>query len=213
MQARIVTAGLVGLAIGAVSFTAWSTLHAQAAQAPASRVACLDVVKVFNEYERQRDLTLEMQQLQEQMSAENERRQGVIEAQQVAASQLSPDDPALATKRTELMKMQFEYRNWMDYKQAELAREVALWTARTYQEVLTATAEVAKQQGYDIVLYSDEFVPQINNPDAVREQVRQRKVLYASPQVDLSATVVNVLNETYRAEPKKKMMSVDVGDL
>jgi hypothetical protein len=46
------------------------------------------------------------------------------------------------------------------------------------------------------------------DPDAVRDQIRGRKLLYASPTADLTQVVLDKLNADYRQQPKTQMLQL-----
>jgi Skp family chaperone for outer membrane proteins len=172
------------------------------------RVACVDVVHIFNEYQRQKDLSEEMKDLQDKLQLEGDERKRRIDAQQATISAMSSNDPALVGKTRELLKMQIEYKNWFELKQAEMTREIAIWSVRIYGEVLEVVERIAVQDGYDIVLYRDEFEPLMTDPEAIREQIRSRKVLYSSPRANITQIVLDKLNADYRAQPRTKMLDI-----
>lgn len=177
-------------------------------QAAGMRSACVDVVHIFNEYQRQKDLSEEMKDVQDKLQLEGDQRRRQIDAQQATVNAMSSDDPALVGKMRELLKMQIEYKNWFELKQAEMTREIAIWSANIYSEVLKVVEKIAVQDGYDIVLYRDEFEPLMSEPEAIREQIRSRKVLYCSPRADITSIVLDKLNADYRAQPRQKMLDV-----
>jgi hypothetical protein len=118
---------LAGVAVGAVVFTAGTGLYAQSpGRLSAGDVACLDVVKVFAEYDRQKDLTEEMHTAEQDMQAEGERRESQIDGLQATVNAMNQDDPALVNKYRELFQLQLDSKNWFDLMQAETAREVGL---------------------------------------------------------------------------------------
>lgn len=205
---RLISFGILALAVAGAGLLAFSTRPAAGVMQAAPAVAGVDVVKVFNEYERQKDLTTQMEQIQSTLDAENSARRQRIDAKQQRLATLQPTDPTYDASREELLRMQIEYKNWVDLKQAQMAREVARWSSRVYEEIIAAVAQVAQQSGVEMVIYKDEFVPQLDNPDAMREQIRQRKVLYCSGQADLTAMVLNRLNTTYRSQPKATMIDI-----
>jgi len=177
-------------------------------QAAGMRIACVDVVHIFNEYQRQKDLSEEMKDLQEKLQLEGDERKRRIDAQQATINAMSSNDPALVGKMRELLRMQIEYKNWFELKQAEMTREIAVWSARIYGEVLEVVEKIAVQDGYDIVLYRDEFEPLMSEPEAIREQIRSRKVLYCGPRADITQIVLDKLNADYRAQPRAKMLDI-----
>jgi Skp family chaperone for outer membrane proteins len=198
---------VAAVAIGATLVT-WESLRGQAASAPETQIAVVDIVQVFNQYQKQRDLTREMQELEQQIQAENTARREAIETEQTKIGQLNPEDPGYRAQRSNLMRQQIEYRSWTEMVQAQMQREVALWSERVYQDIVAATRQVAEERGYEVVLYVDEYVSAIENPDAIREQIRSRKVIYASDRIDLTQSILERVNQDYAAAPQGKMMSL-----
>lgn len=209
MRQTWVAGVLTGLAVSAASFALVGGLMAQTSGGGSGRAATIDVVKVFNEYERQRDLSIEIKAVQDRLELENTQRRSKIDQMQAGLDAMDPTDPVYASKSKEVLQAQVDYKNWFDLKEAMITREVGIWTARVYREILKATEDVAKQNGYDIVLYRDEFQTPNLDPKEVREQIRQRKVLYASPASDVGQQVLDKLNADYRAQPKQPMIKVD----
>lgn len=205
---RLITVGIVALGAAAIGLLATTPREASGMLQNRSTVGGVDVVRVFNEYQRQRDLTAEMEQIQSTMDAENTSRRQSIDAKQQQMTTLQPSDPTFDTRREELLRMQIDYKNWVDLKQAQMGREVSRWSGRVYEEILNATQEVAQQSGVDMVLYKDEFMPQLDNPEAMREQIRMRKVLYCSGTADLTQRVLDRLNQKYNSMPKQKMINL-----
>ncbi len=184
-------------------------LRAQnAAPLPPARVASIDIVKVFNEYQRQKDLTEEMKQVQDKLELENQQRRQKIDAAQATVDAMNAQDPARAGKMRELLAMQVDYKNWFDLNQAAMGREVGVWSATIYREITKAAEQIAVDKGYDIVIYRDEFQPTSMDPNEVRDQIRNRKLIYANPRIDIGQPVLDKLNAEYRTQPRTKMISI-----
>jgi len=200
------TAVLAGLASGAALLAVVGGLHAQSGAKPSQCcVATIDINMVFNEYQRQKDLAEELRQWQEKSRLESEARRQKIDAAQAALDALSPGDPVAPARWRELVQMQIDFKNWSEYTQAEMQREIGLWTAKVYQEIVAASEELARARGLEVVLFRDEFRPAVN-PDQVREQILRRSLVYASAATDISQSVLERLNAAYRAQPRVKMM-------
>ena len=199
---------LAGIVIAAVTLTAVSGLYAQGRGSSDCCVACLDVVRIFTEYERQKDLTEEMRLVNQEMQDEEQRRRGQIDSLQATLDAMSPDDPTRVKRYREMFQLQLDYKNWGELMQADMGREIGLWTRRIYGEIMNATEELARREGFDIVLYKDQ--PELIgfDPDAVREQIRSRKLLFGSPTVDLTQPVLDKLNADYRQQPKTQMLQI-----
>ena len=197
-----------GIVIGAVTFTAVTGLHAQSRGSNECRVACLDVVTIFSQYDRQKDLTEEMRVINQEMQDEEQRRRGQIDSLQATLDAMSPDDSTMVKRQREMLQMQIDYKNWGELMQVDMAREVGLWTRQIYNEIMDATEEHAQRQGFDIVLYKDQPELVGFDPDAIRDQIRSRKLLYYNPTVDITQTVLDKLNANYRAQPKTQMLQL-----
>jgi Skp family chaperone for outer membrane proteins len=200
---------LAGVAVGLVAVTVTQSIHAQTGGAALTgRIACVDVVQVFNEFQRQKDLTEEMKELQDKLTDENKQRRQKIDALQAELDKLDPDDATYVTRMREMLAMQIDYKNWVDLKQADMSREIGVWSVRIYKEIVKAVAELAKRDGYDLVLYRGQFEPTSMEPDQVKEQIRSNHLLYANPSIDITQVVTDKLNKDYRAQPRVKMMLV-----
>jgi Skp family chaperone for outer membrane proteins len=209
MMKRIGWPGVaVGLVVGGVLFTSGGGLQAQSGAKSTGRVASVDVVRVFNESQRQKDLFEELRALQEKLEAEHQTRKQRIDALQATLDVMDPADPSYPKKTQELLEEQINFKNWRDIKQAGMSREVGVWTARIYKEIVATTEQIAQAQGVDLVLYREEFAPPTFDPDQIRENIRARKVVYASPAVDMTQPVVDKLNSDYRAQPRSPMLFV-----
>jgi len=197
---------------GLAAAAAWALAERSGAQAAKStatgRIGCVNVVVVFNGFQRQKDLTEEMNQLQARLQEENRQRRDKIDALQAELERLDPDDPTYVQRTRDLLAQQIDYKNWVDLRQADLTREVGLWTVKIYREILKATEALAEKEGYDLILYKGEFEPTSMDPETVKDLIRANQVLYAHNSIDLTQAVLDKLNNDYRAQPRMKMMYV-----
>lgn len=198
-----------GAVVSVVALMVTEQINAQGGRTATGRVACVDVVRVFNEFQRQKDLSDEMNTLQQQLQQEDTTRRQQIDTKQAEIDRLDPNDPTFNSRTRELLAMTIDYRNWRDLKQADLTREVGVWSVRIYQEIRNAVEEIAERDGYDLVLYRGQFEPASWDPEVIKEQIRSVQVLYASPGADITQIVTDKLNTDYRAQPRTKMLNVN----
>lgn len=209
MNRKWLTGMVTGAAIGLVAFVLSDRIHAQGSNPPTGRVACVSVADVFNEYQRQKDLGEEVNTISQRMEQELTIRQTKIKDKQAAIDAMSPDDPTIITHMRQLMKMQIDAKNWLDFKQTEMSREIGLWSYRVYEELVETAATVAQEQGYDMVFYKRDFeITAAMNPEAIRGQIESNHLLYANPSVDITQTVLDRLNAAYRAQPRSPMLNI-----
>lgn len=172
----------------------------------AGRVGSVNIGLAFLEYQRKKDLDEEMRSIESSINLEMNTRRSRIDSFQTVLDAMNPEDPTFLSKSGELLKMQIEFRNWFDLKQADMSRKIGIWTARIYGEINVAIAEVAQRDGYDVVLYHDEFNPGAFDPEQLQDQIARRRVLYVSPGSDLTRTVIEALNNKYRNAPRAPML-------
>jgi Skp family chaperone for outer membrane proteins len=209
MKPSWLTGMITGLAVAVAGLAFTGTIRAQnSGTTPTGRIACVNVVQVLNDYQRQKDLVAEVGELQDKLNAENKQRRDKIDTLQAELDRMDQDDPTVVQRMREMLALQIDYKNWAELKQADVAREFGLWSVRLYKEMCKATEELARRDGYDLVFYKGEFQPVSYDPEAIKDQIRSLHVLYASPAVDMTQMVLDKLNNDYRATPRVQMMQV-----
>ena len=210
MKRSWLTGALTGTAIVAAVFTFAKTMHAQGGAAPTGRIACVNIAFAMNEYDRTKDFNDQLAQARDKLEAEEKTRRDKIDILQAELERLDPAEPTAVERYREMVRLQVEYKNWGDFAQLELARESSLWTVRIYQEAVQATEEIAQREGYDLVLFKDEFQPMSMEPEVIMDQISRTKLIYANPSTDISQLVLDKLNVNYRAQPKTPMLQMNL---
>jgi len=184
-----------------VAFAWPGVLRAQGPAPVTGRVAYIDVGKIFGEYQRYKDIQEELKSLEQKLQTENEQRRQQADALQATVEAMDRADPNFVKKMADALQAKIDHKSWFEVKQAHTAREIALATDRIYRDILKATEEAAKQAGYDLVVYQDEYQPASMDPQELQNQMRTRRVIYANPTVNITQTVLDKLNVDYRAKP------------
>ena len=198
---------LTGVVIGALALAFGTDILAQGGAAPATgRVACVNVIHVINEYQRQKDLSEEFNGHRDRVLAEDKQRKDKIDTLQAELDRMDPNDPTLVQRMREMLALQIDYKNWRDLKQADTARELGVWSIRIYKEITRTVEEIAKREGYDLVFYRGQFEQVSMDPDVIKEQIRSLQLLYANPGTDITQVVLDKVHAAYRANPKEKML-------
>ena len=58
---------------------------------------------------------------------------------------------------------------------------------------------VAREMGFRVALYVDHTMPKTNNSNELSAVLKDRKVIYADPSVDITEAVLKRLNDAQRA--------------
>lgn len=209
MKRSWLTGVLTGAIVGVAAFAFTESIDAQGGHPGAGgRIACVNVKTVFDEYQRRKDLDDEMTELQDQFRIEEEQRRTKIDTLQAEIDRLDPTDPTARERLGELRRMTVEYRIWGELKQADMGGELARWSLKIYGEILDTVSGVAEREGYDMVFYKGQFEPTSMDFEALSNQIRDHKLLYAHASVDLTQVVLTALHDEYRKQPRQKMLYV-----
>jgi Skp family chaperone for outer membrane proteins len=178
------------------------TLHGQANSASPTKVAVLDVQKVFQALDERSavdaDLTQETERLQKQ---EQEQRQKLKEME-ADLSILGRDSDAYKQTMAKAEQMAIELQAWLQVKQRRLEQERTLRVQDLYNKILGATQRLAEQQGYDLVVQRDMQNVRPENQKELAAMILSRKVIYASNQLDITEVVTQLLNNEFNNRAK-----------
>lgn len=181
-----------------------SSTSAQNAPAVGSSttVAVCDVVQVFDNYARAKQLGNEFAERGKRLQAEDDQRVKAIENLSNELEGLMAGSREHDQRLNEVRRLTISRKVWMQF-QTELAqRDRMRLTKGMYNEIIAMVAKIAKQRGVEIVLYRKNEEQSAENMAQMLQQMELRKVIYASNNVDITDSVLLGLNAAYRAEKK-----------
>jgi Skp family chaperone for outer membrane proteins len=172
------------------------------AQGSNVRIAVADAARVFNEMQETKDTQVQMQEERARLEAVGKEKADELNKLKAQRDNLKPGAPGYDEMTDKLNDAYNDFQAWRASAQAKAERNQKRQVSTLFQKVEQATAQVAQQQGYDLVLAKQQpSLPE--NLDAVKyENVVQilsaRNVLYAAPRADISDQVIQVLNANYK---------------
>ena len=183
-----------------VSFTR-SQAQATLGKASPTRVAVCNVVEVFTDYQRAKDLTNDLNAQRDAIEAENAKRTKRGEELQTQLEGYKVGSPKHEETMEEARRHEISRRVWLQLKQQEILRKHQRLTEEMYKEIQAAVAEVAKERGFDLVIQSQprELSP-AQSVQQLIAQIDRQKVLYNAPAVDITAAILQRVNEGYRVK-------------
>jgi Skp family chaperone for outer membrane proteins len=195
------------VAIVAASLIGVQVASAQASgQATPTKIAIVNTVRIFNDMQELKDLRQKMdseRKLLEGMDREKRERLNNLKNQR---DTLKPETPQYQEKNSELMRTAIEYETWGKLSQINFQREQKQQTKMLFQKIETAVAEVGKQKGYDLVLADQrpEIPDDLDNlqVEQLRALITSRNVIYVADKIDISADVLALLDQKYKAQAK-----------
>lgn len=160
-------------------------------------IAVVDLARVFDGYRMTKDLEQRFDDRRRVIGDQAESRRYAVEKQLTALQAFDPASRDYAERRNELYRMEFEFKVWLSMEEQRLKDEHMAWLRSIYDDVRQAVAGVAESRGIDLVLTYDELSPDVPDSLALRREILLKKVLYFSDRVDLTAQVLEGLNENY----------------
>lgn len=178
-------------------------LHAVAQNAsppPIARVAIVDLSRIINDLDER---TARQEQLKDFITSQNEKLKALgsqLDTAQTDIELLVAGTPDRRRKEEEVawLRINLEYqKRWseqlIDRRRAEVFADL-------FEKIRDATTKVAQQQGFDLVFSSDYEGDVPHNQEAdIRAVMSTRRVLYASPDIDITEDVVRLMNNEWHA--------------
>ncbi|MCD6365715.1 MAG: OmpH family outer membrane protein, partial [Planctomycetes bacterium] len=97
----------------------------------------------------------------------------------------------------EVRKKEIAFRVWQEVEKTSVEHQAFMVKKSSYEEVLSAVADVARRMGIDVVLYSRSGSPSsygVNNVKDLTVWITSQSVVYFSPQTDITDAVIKALD-------------------
>jgi Skp family chaperone for outer membrane proteins len=176
-------------------------------------VATVDLQRVFDGLEQRNDAVRKLQQMHADFQAERKEREGRINAMRdelrelVRAAGQNQPLPAEAQRLEEQMVLKhLRYQAWMRFMNDKFDVEYSLMLQDLFRTVRNAASTMADIEGYDLILLDDSKEELMVNPESrqtreaqIRQQMTARSILYARDAIDVTADLVERMNNEFRA--------------
>ncbi len=181
----------------------------RAAEPPAPRIACVDLVRVLEQSDRAREFEAKFTQERQLALRRNQTFIDEIERLKAEIEKLpmgTPERLKLQSQHQTLLKEGTEHaRNRLQ----ELDAMVADNLRQVYAEMTSVVEALAREGGYDLVLQDQRRAVDGKRREEVFAQVAGRVVLFARDGYDLTDAVVKRMNAAY-AGTKQPATAADV---
>ncbi|MCX5661670.1 MAG: OmpH family outer membrane protein [Planctomycetota bacterium] len=189
------------VALVAVALSLTALVGAKAGQMLKARptaVAAIDVEKVFNSLREKTQIEAELNARKDKIAQELQDKSKDLKSLQDDLGVLNAANAAFKKKQEELERKAFELKVWQEWQNAAFMRESGLQTASLYRKIVASAGKVAKENGYDMVVYR-EGEPELNpaKPEDIKQMIRNRKVLWAADDIDVTEQVTTAMNIEY----------------
>ncbi|MCY2931115.1 MAG: OmpH family outer membrane protein [Planctomycetota bacterium] len=193
---RIYLLAIIAL-LGIAAFL--TNAFAQQAFPARGQIAFCDLVSVFNNYQRAKDLTTELNDRRNAIKAESEKRKKAVDTLSMELENYKKGSPQYDQTFNEVTRQSIELDAYLRYQEQLALRDHRSLTEEMYKEIIAAVAKVAAQQGVSVVMQREQ--EQLNTEDtkAMLQQIYNRKVLYFNGDLDITEIVLTSLNQSYKA--------------
>ncbi len=186
----------------AIILVGHDALGTRPASAPTTKVATVDLAKVFERIEANTPWEIQLNALADKLNSEANRRTEAINTELQKAEDLNDSNPDEAQRiRDGVALMKLERDEWFGLKQLEMDRERALMWQSMYGAVREQLVALAKADGWDIVLVNDSLgdIKLNDNANVSREQqvitqILNRRMLYADTMTDITEQLIVRIN-------------------
>ncbi len=105
------------------------------------------------------------------------------------------DDYQDRAEQLETLKLKSEL--WLRRHDRRMTAERKKWFEQIYRKVMAGCRDVAQSQGIDLVLSDNPVDFDVSDAAVLINQILQKKVVYASPRLDLTPLVIERFDNEY----------------
>lgn len=167
-----------------------------------ANVAVVDVPAVSARYRRTADLENEFEKRRLKLNEQRDAlREKIDRDNRSLQEQFKPGTSDFEQRSKELALSRAELEWFMDTEGQRIEADLAKSLRSIYRDIHTMVGQVAQEHGFDVVLAVDRLPDEIpKSTSQARQQIVLQKVVYWTPQVDLTEEVIARLNTKYAAE-------------
>lgn len=187
---------LVGVILG------WWGLQASQAQEEnrdqSVKVGVVNVGKVLSECQANLEREAETEKRSIEIQAKLKELDGQIKALgQELQTALKPGSKEHQTQMQEWFNKRALQDAYEKGQREVLAAEVQAWVESLYDTMLTEVGRVARSNNLNLILYKEVTEEKPQKLSELYKMIQNRKVLYSSPTLDVTAEVIEKMNQAY----------------
>ncbi|HUW84594.1 MAG TPA: OmpH family outer membrane protein [Phycisphaerae bacterium] len=207
MASRWMLAAGMGALAAVVVLGGRSDTNAQAVDVDLSKVAVVDVIRIFNECQQTKDVNERFQLRDEKFVDQRQKLKEAVDQKEGELEAFARGSKEYIERFKQWVQLQIDYGSTIKIHQRRIVRDQVFWTRRTYTQIVQAVEEVAKARGLLLVFYRDEMDLQTDDLKDLGNRLRDRKVVFSAAGLDITQEVLDKVNRDYRASGGLKIPS------
>ena len=189
------------LAVIAVVLAYQSWASPNMAPAGPAVVATVDLERAFNELDERAKAKADLQAMVDRLDARGQELRDRVKMLEADIETYAEGSDAQQKALEDYRLAAYELQGFLEYAKRKLDAEGARMIQVLYEEIKQAVEAMAEQNGYDIVFVDDS---RAKLPGGVSEaemtrQISARRMLYASPQLDVTDELITRMNNSFTA--------------
>jgi Skp family chaperone for outer membrane proteins len=167
-----------------------------------STVGTVNLEKVFNTINLQAIREADLKAMVTRMKAREVELEKAVKDLESELDSFQPGSKSAIEAQNKVQAAVGEFRAYGQYSRLKLEAEEARFMRETYLAIREAAGRYARQNGIDVVLL-DDSIPEFQTGTADRtvQQISNRRVLFANPELDLSDALIAFMNAEGSAAP------------
>lgn len=159
-----------------------------------SKIGVLSVRIIFEKCKRNDIYRETMAAEQDKAIAELEKMKADIEAERVGLKTLKTGSSEYLTQMKQILAKQANYTAMQEFHKQQMALKEQQWIERLYKDVVSITADVAREKGLDLIIENSEPELLDTTAEGLVMSIRTHKVLYGAGCVDITNEVMDRLD-------------------
>jgi Skp family chaperone for outer membrane proteins len=159
-------------------------------------IATVDLEKVFNETDRRAAAEIRLEEIAEEFRVKAGAKRSEEERLKQDLILLVPGTPQYKKAEKKWKQAVLSYRALVEFSKAKLDAKRASFRTEIYQRIIDAVGRFCADQGIDLVLTDDSVIELQEGTDLqIVQQMAVRRVVYASPEFDITDDLIVWINE------------------
>jgi len=176
----------------------WEATAARQQTAP-TVVGTVDLPRVLNALDEWKAELDRSEASAKDFQAEYQRRRGEIASLEADRDDFVPGTDQYADAEHRLNKAIIDNEGYLGLSQRREARTKQRAVLRIYNHIRRATGAIAEQNGYGLVILDDSAIEIAEETGDVLGDISARRVLYASPTIDVPDQIIEFMNNQWKA--------------
>ncbi len=172
---------------------------------PPTRIATINIVNVFNSLNQKKDGDREIELLAQDLTKQRTAKEDEVKAlQQELKEAYNPDSAIYKETQDKLLLKAMELSAFQQYMEQKVTLEQRSRTIVIYRAINDAIKTYAQANGIALVLVADDAdLSDARTPGELLSRITVRKVIYAVPELDITAAIIDRMNTDYKLHAPK----------